>query len=94
MDDQLCKDILCCYTSADRKYPDAIYALPPDKRANPKSHFRRVEKPYRAEGGMLYHDSKHVVRKSQVNDTLSACHNNPVSGSHFGCDKTLAKISE
>ena len=87
MDDQLYKDILCFYTSADRKYPDAIYALPLDERANPKSHFRQVAKPYRAECDILYHDSKQVVRKSQVNDILSACHNNPVPGGHFGRDK-------
>jgi len=56
--------------------------------------FRQTAKPYHAERAILYHGEKEVLTKSRMPNVLKVCHENPVSGGHFGRDKTLAKISD
>ena len=93
MEDQLYDQLLRFYTATQPKYPQWINDLPLEKRVNAKSQFRQTAKPYRAEGGIVYHGEKEVLTKSRLPYILKACHDNPISGGHFGRDKTLAKIS-
>ena len=96
MEDQLHDQLLRFYTATHcntTKVPQWIYDLPPEKRVNAKSQFKQTPKPYRA-GGILYHGEKEIVTKSRLPNILKACHGNPISGGHFGRDKTLAKISD
>jgi len=89
MDDKLYDQLLTFYTVTQHKYPQWIYDLPPGK-----SQFRQTAKPHRAERGLLYHGKKEVLIKSRMPNILKVCHDNPVSGGHFGRDKTVAKISD
>ncbi len=94
MEDQMYYQLVRFYTATQQKYPPCIYDLPPEKRVDAKSQFRQTAKPYRSEGGVLYHGDKEVLTKSRLHTILEACHDNLIYGGHFGRDKTFAKISE
>ncbi|KAI6649016.1 hypothetical protein LOD99_6899 [Oopsacas minuta] len=93
MDDQLYNQILHFFISNENKYPGEIYKLPAEKRVNAKSQFRQTVKPYTLKDGVLMHAEKQVLRKSGVDAVLKMCHDNPVTGGHFGRDKTYQKIA-
>ena len=40
------------------------------------------------------HGKNEVLTKNRVEDILRAFHDSPVSGGHFGRDKTLSKLAE
>ena len=94
MDETTYSQILHFYSSADRKYPEYIYDVPLDKRVDAKSKFRQLAKPYHFEGGIVKHGDKEVLVKGRIDGVLKAFHDNPVTGGHFGRDKTLSKLSE
>ena len=94
MDEEFYSQILQFYTSPDRKYPEYIYDVPMDKRMDQKSKFRQQVKPYHVEDGVVKHGKNEVLTKNRVEDILRAFHDSPVSGGHFGRDKTLSKLAE
>ena len=93
MDDRLYNQILHFFISNENKYPGEIYKLPPEKRVNAKSQFRQTVKPYTLKDGVLMHTEKQVLRKNGVDEVLKMCHDNPVTGAHFGRDKTYQRIA-
>ena len=93
MDDQLYNQILHLFISNENKYPGEIYKLPPEKRVNAKKSFRLTVKPYTLKDGVLMNAEKQVLRKSGVDTVPKMCHDNPVTGGHFGGDKTYQKIA-
>ena len=60
---------------------------------NAKKSFRQTVKPYTLKDGFLMHAEKQVLRKSEVDAALKMCRDNPVTGGHFGRDKTYQKIA-
>lgn len=94
MDDKLYKDLVQFFTSPNEKYSEEIYSLKGELRVNAKSKFRQVAKPYNVRNGALFHNERDVLQKNRVIEVLKACHKNPVSGGHFGGQKTYQKIAE
>lgn len=93
MDDRFYSEILNYYTASEHKYPEQIYNLPHDQCINAKSMFRQSVKPYKVKAGIDLHSKKQVLVKSKLASILRKCHNNQVSGGHFGQDKIFNKIS-
>jgi len=85
-------EFLNYFLNDDKKYPERIYNLSPQKRENEKANFRRLVKPFNAKNGTLYHGDVQAVTRDKIPGILQACHNNPATGGHFGRDKTYKKI--
>ncbi len=95
MDDKLYQDIVRFYTRSNRKYPADIYEKSEHETINnKKSNFRKRAKPYHVRNGVLMYRNKEVLIRSRLDSILKACHDNEITGGHFGRDKTLGKISE
>ena len=92
MDSVRHEDLLNYFVNKDKKYPERIYNLSPDKRDNAKANFRKLAKPFHAKDGTLYHGDAEAVTRDRVPGILLACHDDPATGGHFGRDKTYKKI--
>ena len=65
-----------------------------EERTNAKSKFRQGTRPYTANNGILFHDKREVLPKGRLQNILSAFHSNPITGGHFGTEKTYQKIAQ
>ena len=94
MEDQLYAELVHFHSVSEGKYPSRITMMEPKDRNSAKSNFRQRAKLYHVVEGVLMYGGAEVLLKTRVKDILYAYHDHPVSGGHFGRDKTHDKIKE
>ena len=85
MDSEKHKQFLKNYfLNKDKKYPERFYSLSPKIMNIRRQILGDFVKPFSVKNGTLYHGDVEAVTRDRVPGILLVCHDNPVTGGHFG----------